>query len=77
MTRTKNSRTKLLAAVIGGGALVAMGLFTAIVDDAPVSTAPSSVAGQMTEGVTVTETTPATTLAIAKAVPAVKATAYK
>lgn len=82
MTRSKRNGTKLLAASIGGGALVAMGIFTAVVGGAPTSDGPASVAGPMTGGETVTEEAPATStpvfaLATAKAVPAVKAQAYK
>lgn len=82
VTRTKTSGTKMIAAAVGGGALVMMGVFTAVMDGGPTSDAPASVAGQMTQGVTVTQvaattSTPPATLPIEKAVPSVKATAYK
>jgi hypothetical protein len=72
---------KLLAAAVGGGALVVMGAFTALAGDHSAGAGPISTAGPMTIGVTVTEAPPAvdapeTTLATEKAVPAVKAKAY-
>ncbi len=82
MTRSKRNGTKLLAAAMGGSALVAMGVFTAVVGGTPASDGPSSIAGPMTVGATVTEgvettTAPVFVLATEKAVPPVKAQAYK
>jgi hypothetical protein len=78
--KTQHS-AKLLAAAVGGGALVAMGVFTAVIGDQPAGGPDITSAGPMTVGVTVTETVPAvdapaTTLLTPKAVPAVKAKAY-
>jgi hypothetical protein len=67
---------KVLAGVIGGGALVTMGVLTAAAGSAPAGS-PSTVAGPMTVGVTSTVTTPEATLATSVAVPPVKATAFK
>lgn len=82
MTRTKSSRVKMIAAAVGGGAVVAMGVFTAMVGGGPTSDGPSSAAGPMTMGATVTEvaattSTPPASLPTEKAVPAVKAKAYQ
>lgn len=73
--------TKLLAAVIGGGSLVTMGILTAMVGSQPAA-GTSIVSGPMTRGVTVTEvaattTLPGSVLPTAKAAPEVKAKAYK
>jgi hypothetical protein len=73
---------RVLAGVVGGGALVTMGvLATATGGQAPTAVPPSAM-GPMTGAVTVTEVAPVPTaatsaLAISKAVPAVKASAYK
>ncbi|MET0702878.1 MAG: hypothetical protein ABWY93_24775 [Mycobacterium sp.] len=72
---------KLLAAAVGGGALVVMGAVTALAGNQSVGGPAVTAAGPMTVGVTVTEAmpavdAPATTLLTPKAVPAVKAKAY-
>jgi hypothetical protein len=78
----KNRQTaKLLAAAVGGGALVVMGAVTALAGTQPAGAPAVSAAGPMTVGVTVTEAipavdAPATSLLTPKAVPAVKAKAY-
>ena len=82
VTRTKSSGVKMIAAAVGGGALVAMGVFTAVVGGGPTSDGPSSAMGPMTGGATVTEvaattSTPPASLPIEKAVPSVKAKAYQ
>ncbi|CAN5509543.1 hypothetical protein BH09ACT8_BH09ACT8_16880 [soil metagenome] len=83
MTWSSANGTKVIAAAIGGGALVAMGVFTAMVGGPPTSDdGPLSAMGPMTQGATVTEvaattSTPPATLPTEKALPAVKAKAYK
>ncbi len=72
----------MIAAAIGGGALVSMGVFAAVLVGAPASDAPLSAMGPMTAGEPVTEvaattSTPPATLPTEKAVPAVKAKAYQ
>jgi hypothetical protein len=73
---------RVLAGVIGGGALVTMGLLaTAAGGGTPAAVLPCAM-GPMTGGVTVTAVTPVPTLppsvlATQKAVPVVKASAYK
>lgn len=72
---------KVLAGVIGGGALVAMGVLATNVGETPAAVPPSAM-GPMTGAVTVTEVPPVPTtdtsvLATPKAKPAVKASAYK
>jgi hypothetical protein len=72
---------KLLAATVGGGALVVMGAVTMMAGGQPAGSSAVTAAGPMTVGVTVTEAPPAvaaplTTLATPMAKPAVKAKAY-
>lgn len=75
MTINRRNRVKLLAAVVGGGAMVTMGAFTAALGG-PSAGSQSVVSGPMTVGATVTETTPDTVLATPAAAPAVKAKPY-
>jgi hypothetical protein len=74
-------RTKLLMAVIGGGAVVAMGGVTVAFDDGIPVNSPAVAApimpGPMTQGDTVTTTVPPTALATEKAVVTHKAKPYK
>jgi hypothetical protein len=72
MTMNRRNRVKLLAAVVGGGAMVTMGAFTAALGS-PSAGTQSVVSGPMTIGATVTETTPEATLVTSVAVPPVKA----
>jgi hypothetical protein len=79
--RDKHKKARLLAATVGSCGLVAMGVLTAVVGDPP-TTGRSVAAGPMTRGETVTEvaattTLPPSVLPTEKAVPAVKAKAYK
>jgi hypothetical protein len=71
MDSAKRNTVKLLAAVIGGSALMAMGAVSAIVlhEAGPANAAKSTT---MTVGATSTETTPATVEATTMAAPAVK-----
>jgi hypothetical protein len=78
---SNRNTAKALAAVIGGGALVAMGILATDVGEAPVK-APAAAMGPMTAGATMTyaepvPAVPGTPLATSKAVPPVKAQAYK
>ena len=83
MTRSNSSATKMIAAAIGGGALIAMGVFTAVVGGGPTSDGPPVASmGPMSAGETVTQaalttSTPPAVLPTEKAVPAVKAKAYQ
>jgi hypothetical protein len=83
VTRSKNSGAKMIAAAVGGGALVAMGVFTAVMDGGPTSDGPPVASmGPMSAGETVTQaalttSTPPAALPTAKAVPSVKAKAYQ
>lgn len=78
--RTGAARTKILLAVAGGAAFVAMAGLAVVVDEgAPVyspSVASPVMPGPMTQGDTVTTTIPPTVLETAKAAPAVKAKPY-
>ncbi|SBS76914.1 Rare lipoprotein A [uncultured Mycobacterium sp.] len=74
---TRASRTKILFAVAGGGAVVAMAGLTVVFDQGAPSVLPAVAApvlpGPMTQGDTVTTTIAPAVLATAKARPAVKA----
>jgi hypothetical protein len=74
---TRAARTKILLAVAGGGAVVAMSGLAVAVDEGPAPESPSVASpvlpGPMTQGDTVTTTIPPTALATGKAAPAVKA----
>ena len=74
------ARIKILLAVVGGGAVMAMAGLAPVVDQgAPPDLPPVAspiLPGPMTQGDTVTTTIPPTALATAKAVPAVKAKPY-
>ncbi|WP_163746938.1 hypothetical protein [Mycolicibacterium helvum] len=74
---TRSSRTKILLAVAGGAAIVAMGGLAVVADTgAPPDVSPVAapiLPGPMTQGDTVTTTIAAATLATEKAAPAVKA----
>jgi hypothetical protein len=74
MDSAQRNSAKLLAAVIGGSALIAMGAVSAIVlhEAGPASAAKSTT---MTIGSTSIETTPATVEATTMAAPAVKGAA--
>ncbi|MBB3605146.1 hypothetical protein FHT40_004830 [Mycolicibacterium sp. BK556] len=83
---TRLARTKILMAVVAGGAVVTMaGLAVAIDDGAPLVSTPVAapiLPGPMTQGDTVTTTIvpvalPGTALATAKAVVTHKAQPYK
>lgn len=71
MDSPKHNNVKLLAAVIGGSAVVAMGALTAIVwhEGGPAEAAKSS---SMTVGATSTQTTPPSIEATTMAAPAIK-----
>ncbi len=74
---TRTSRTKIMLAVAGGAAVVALGGLTVVFDepaspDVPAVAAPI-MPGPMTQGDTVTSTVEPTALATAKAAPTVKA----
>jgi hypothetical protein len=72
MDSTRRNNVKLLAAVIGGSGVIAMGaLFVAVAQEQPgqESVAKSS---SMTVGATTTETTPATVEATTMAAPAMR-----
>ena len=75
--RQNTTRVKLFAALVGGGAVVAMGALTAAMHQEQVNNGPAAVylgSGQMTLGNTATTTTDvAPVLATEKAVPPVKA----
>lgn len=78
---TRAARTKILLAVAGGGAVVAMAGLAITFDDGAALTSPAVAApimpGPMTEGETVTTTIPPTTLATEKATVIHKAKPYK
>ena len=74
---TRSSRTKILLALAGGGAVVAMAGLTVAFDQGAPPVLPAVAApvlpGPMTQGDTVTTTIAPAALATAKAAPAVKA----
>jgi hypothetical protein len=74
---TRAARTKILFAVAGGGAAVAMAGFVVAVDDGALPDSPPVASpvmpGPMTQGETVTTTIAPTVLATEKAAPTVKA----
>jgi hypothetical protein len=70
MDSPKRNNVKLLAAVIGGSGVIAMGaLFVAVAQEQPGQEAKSS---SMTVGGTTTETTPATVEATTMAAPVMR-----
>ena len=75
MNANKRTNVKMLAAVIGGSAVVAMGALTMAInhDEATPATVTSS---GMTVGATTTQETPPATPETTIAVPAVKATPF-
>ena len=77
MANVTKKHAKLLAATVGGGALVVMGAFTALAGNPQPATGPLMISDGMSTGVTVTETTAPASLATSEAVPAVKAVAYQ
>ncbi|MCX2933279.1 hypothetical protein ORI20_23685 [Mycobacterium sp. CVI_P3] len=78
MAESTHTRVKILLAVAGGGAVMALAGF-AVGEGAPPpspSVAAPVLPGPMTQGDTVTTTIPPTALATAKAAPVVKAKPY-
>lgn len=77
---TTGRRTKLLLAILGGSAAVAMAGFSVVIGETgePMSVPAASpvLPGPMTEGDTVTTTIPPSVLATAKAAPTYKAKPY-
>jgi len=72
---TKRTNVKILAAIIGGSAVVAMGALTMAIS--PEQATPASITSSgMTVGATTTQTTPAAVPETTMAVPAVKATPF-
>lgn len=69
----RQRRVKLLSAVIGGSAVLAMGALAVAFNVESTGTGQAIMSGGMSTGVTVTETTPDSVLATAAAVPPVKA----
>ena len=70
MNANKRTNVKLLTAVIGGSAIVAMGALTMAISQEQA--APATVTGSgMTVGVTSTQTTPPTVPETSMAVPAI------
>lgn len=74
---TAGERTKLLFAIVGGSAVVAMAGFSVAMGTSgssdPLPVAHPVLVGPMTQGDTATTTIPPTALATEKAVPTVKA----
>jgi hypothetical protein len=71
----RQSNVKMLAAVIGGSAVVAMGALTMAISQQQASPATLTSSG-MTVGATSTQETPPTAPATTLAVPVVKATPF-
>jgi hypothetical protein len=81
--QARQGRVKVFAAVIGGGAVVAMGALSVALDEeqAPgasggVATGATFIQGSMTMGQTATTTTPPAAPETSVAAPAVKAPPY-
>lgn len=70
------SRVKLVAATLGGGALVTMGALALSMNGGQPAVSPAIASSGMQTGVTVTSTTPGLAPATSIAVPPVKATFY-
>lgn len=75
MHATRRTNVKLMAAVIGGSAVVAMGALTMAISQEQASPATLTSSG-MTMGATSTQETPPTAPATTLAVPVVKATPF-
>ena len=75
MNTTRRSNVKVLAAVIGGSAVVAMGALTMAISQEQASPATLTSSG-MTVGATSTQETPPTAPETTIAVPLVKATPF-
>lgn len=76
MSRNQRTRVKLLSAVIGGSALVAMGALAVAINPQPTARPAFVSSGGMSTGVTVTTTTPPATLETSVASPTDKAPPY-
>jgi hypothetical protein len=76
VSRNQRTRVKLLSAVIGGSALVAMGALAVAINPQPTAGPAFVSSGGMSTGVTVTTTTPPAALETSFAVPPVKATFF-
>jgi hypothetical protein len=75
VTATRRTNVKMLAAVIGGSAVVAMGALTMAVSQERAGST-SVATGEMTVGATTTQETAPATPETTLAVPAVKATPF-
>ena len=75
MTATRRTNVKMLAALIGGSAVVAAGALTMAINQEQASPATITSSG-MTVGATSTQETPPATPETTLAVPAVKATPF-
>lgn len=75
MDVNKRTNVKMLAAMIGGSAVVAAGALTMAITEEQATPATVTSSG-MTVGATSTQETPASTPATTLAVPAVKATPF-
>jgi hypothetical protein len=75
MQATRRTNVKMLAAVIGGSAVVAAGALTMAISQEQASPATITSSG-MTVGATSTQETPPTSPATTLAVPVVKATPF-
>ena len=75
MSTTRRTNVKMLAAVIGGSAVVAMGALTMAISQEQARPATVTSSG-MTVGATSTQETPPTAPETTMAVPAVKATPF-
>ena len=75
MQATRRTNVKMLAAVIGGSAVVAAGALTTAISQEQASPATITSSG-MTVGATSTQETPPTSPATTLAVPVVKATPF-
>jgi hypothetical protein len=75
VTATRPKNVKMLAAVIGGSAVVAAGALTMAINQEHASSATLTSSG-MTVGATTTQKTPPATPETTVAVPAVKATPF-
>jgi homoserine acetyltransferase len=72
MDSDNRNRVKLLAAVIGGSAMVAMGAMTVAIHQEQAVPDVAAKSTSMTLGATTTSTTPVTVEATTMAVPAIK-----
>jgi hypothetical protein len=72
----RQTNVKMLAAVIGGSAVVAMGALAMAINQEQASSPATLTSSGMTVGVTSTQETPPTAPATSLAVPVVKATPF-